>query len=126
MDNPFQLGLAIGQSEYESGVPIRVFMTVTNTGNTAKTLEFRSSQRFDLLVYKADKEIWRLSSGMMYTLMITHQTLVPGASLRLEGVWNQTDIQGQQVESGVYQMKGILTIYVADKLETDLINIKIN
>ena len=63
---------------------------------------------------------------MMYAMMLTNQTLEPGTSLKLEGVWRQTDNRGQQVESGVYQMKGILTISGANKPETDLINIKIN
>lgn len=125
MDNPLQLTLTVEQSEYKSGIPIKAVMTVMNSSDTAKTIEFRSGKRFDLIVYKDGTEIWRLSSGMMYTMMISHQTIEPGAILKFEGVWRQTDIRGQQVEPGTYQMKGILAVSDAVKPETSLANITI-
>ncbi|MHB1457571.1 MAG: BsuPI-related putative proteinase inhibitor [Armatimonadota bacterium] len=125
MDNPLQLGLAVSQQEYTFGVPIKAVMTVTNVSDTARVLNFRSGKRFDLVVYKDAKEIWLLSSEMMYTMMMTRQTLEPDATLKMEGIWRQTDISGQQVEPGVYQMKGILTASDEEKPETSLINITI-
>lgn len=125
MDKPLQLELEVAQSEYKSGIPIKAIVILKNNSTEPKSLEFRSGKKFDLIVYKSGSEIWRLSSGMMYTMMISHQKLEPGETLKFEGVWHQTDNSGVQVEPGVYQMKGILASSDEAKPETSLVNITI-
>ena len=58
-------------------VPIR--LSVTNTGSATQTLTFASGQKYDFLVTdKAGTEVWRWSTGRMFTQEIQNIQLKSG------------------------------------------------
>lgn len=125
MTNGLQLELSLNRTDFELGKPIRVAMCVTNTSDDVKTLRFGSAQKLELIVIKSGKEIWRLSNGMMFPMVIQVEELGPGETLALPGTWRQVNNAGNQVEPGEYQIKGILMISAEKKPETEPITIYI-
>lgn len=123
MNNGLQLILSLNRTEYELGKPIRAAMCVTNTTDEQKALQFSSAQKLELIVTRYGNEIWRLSNGMMFPMMIQCLQLGPGETIMLPGTWRQTDNAGNQVEPGEYQIKGILKITGDCKPETEPVTI---
>jgi hypothetical protein len=62
-------------STAKSGESVRLTIRLVNNGGTATTLTFPSSQKFDIWVTKNGADVWRASTGQMYTQEITHQEI---------------------------------------------------
>ena len=76
---------------------------VTNVGQEAVTLRFRTGQRFDVIVTEADtgKTVWRWSAGRLFTQAITHITLTPDETLSDTLTWSDPP-------TGTYEATGVL------------------
>ena len=83
-------------------------LTVTNKGNKPLELIFSSSQRYDFVVEKEGKEIWRWSKDKLFAMMLGELTLQPDQSLVYQEIWAQEDNAGNLVPPGRCEIIGIL------------------
>ncbi|MEF8780491.1 MAG: BsuPI-related putative proteinase inhibitor [Haloferacaceae archaeon] len=87
-------------------------LTVTNEGNEAVELSFRSGQRVDFVVETADggprgrgaerAEVWRYSDGRAFVQSLGRETLDPGESASYDAVWPEPP-------AGEYEVRGVST-----------------
>lgn len=111
-----QLALDTRNEAYNPGQGVPVTLTVRNTGTVARTLNFRSSRRYDFVVTQAGKEIWRWSAGKMFAQMLGTLKVEPGETLKYTETWNQVDDRGRRVPPGEYKVTATLTAEGSDKL----------
>jgi hypothetical protein len=92
------------------GEPVRVALSVTNRGTVPLTLYLKGRPiAFDIVVRRGGGEIvWRRLHGATIAMVLRVETLPPGDSLRLEGVWPQRNQSGGPVEPGDYTVTGEL------------------
>lgn len=64
---------------------------VHNEGDTPETLEFRSGQSAEFVVYEDRTEAYRWSDGRMFTQAIRTETIEPGDSVIYSGEWPEPD-----------------------------------
>ena len=60
--------LQTNEKTIKAGQTVAFVYTVTNTGKTAQTLSFGSTQRFDIVVTHNDKTVWQMSREQMYLM----------------------------------------------------------
>ena len=106
-------------------------LTVTNDGGEPVELSFRSGQRFDFVVERADdtdgndadgndadgndtdgndtdgndtdgQEVWRYSDGRLFTQALGRETLDPGESRSYGAIW-------EGPPAGEYEVRGVVT-----------------
>lgn len=92
-------------------------LTVTNEGNEAVELSFRSGQRVDFVVEATDggtdesraqnAEVWRYSDDRAFVQSLERETLDPGESVSYGAVWPEPP-------AGEYEVRGVLTAENAD------------
>lgn len=70
---------------------VRFQFEVTNDGATPAELQFRSSQRFDVVVTADGTERWRFADGMMFAQVLGNETLDPGETATYECTWDDPD-----------------------------------
>lgn len=102
-----RLTLSADRAEYDAGESAVLTLMVANTGSTPITLQFTSGYQFDFVAAQA-KDVWRYSSGRIYTQALTSITVAPGASVTRSGTWDFTDDAGTPVPSGAYDLRGVV------------------
>jgi len=107
--NGLDVTLQTEKAVYKSGQTIVMRLTVTNKGDKPLELTFFSSQRYDFVVEKEEKEIWRWSKDKVFAMMLGELTLQPDQSLVYQESWTQEDNTGRLVPPGKYEIIGILT-----------------
>jgi hypothetical protein len=107
--NGLEVTLQTEKAVYKSGQTIVMSLTVTNKGDKPLELIFSSSQRYDFVVEKEGKEIWRWSKDKFFAMVLGEFTLQPDQSLVYEDTWAQEDNAGKLVPPGKYEIIGILT-----------------
>lgn len=104
--------LQIEKRIYPLGTPIVINLMVTSKKmDEPVELTFSSAQRYDFVVTKGDKEIWRWSKDKLFAMMMDQITLKPGESLRYTQTWNQREQQGEHTPPGRYEIVGVLKTY---------------
>jgi len=106
--NDLELVLKASKASYKPGESITLELIVTNKGNEAFKETFRSAQLYDFVVEKDEKEIWRWSHDRMFAMMLTEFALEPQESVTYKETWDQKGDDGNFVESGKYNLVGIL------------------
>lgn len=99
----------VNKVSYARGEPVRMSLTKTNVATSPVTITYRSSQRFDFIVTRDTREIWRWSAGKFFTFAIERVTLPPGENLVFLQTWNQTTNEGVPVGPGVYTITAVNT-----------------
>ncbi|MGE5594202.1 MAG: LysM peptidoglycan-binding domain-containing protein [Betaproteobacteria bacterium] len=99
----------VNKLTYAQGEPVRMSLTKTNLTTGPVAITYRSSQRFDFIVTRDTREIWRWSSGKFFTFAIERVTLPPGQNLVFRHTWNQTTNEGVPVGPGVYTITAVNT-----------------
>ncbi|MGE5587839.1 MAG: LysM peptidoglycan-binding domain-containing protein [Clostridia bacterium] len=94
---------------FARGEPVRLSLSKTNVTTSPVTITYRSSQRFDFIVTRDTREIWRWSAGRFFTFAIERVSLPPGENLIFLQVWNQTTNEGVPVTPGVYTVTAVNT-----------------
>ena len=110
MQGDLQFTLEAAQQVYKTGEPVRMSLTVENTGSQPETLRFSSGQQYDFTVTQAGSEIWRWSADRFFIQALTQFTLAPGAKRTFAESWAQKDNDGRQVKPGEYQVQSVLTL----------------
>lgn len=99
----------VNKLTYAQGEPVRMSLTKTNITTGPVAITYRSSQRFDFIVTRDTREIWRWSAGKFFTFAIERVTLPPGENLVFRYTWDQTTNEGVPVGPGVYTITAINT-----------------
>lgn len=77
------------------GDAVRFVLQVTNTTGSPIELRYPSGQSYDFAVLRDGREVWRWSSGMMFTQALRAETLAPGATLTFEERWTPGTVSGE-------------------------------
>jgi hypothetical protein len=87
---------------YTEAEKVNFVLQVTNTETGPLELEYSTGQSFDFVVTdEGGREVWKWSSGQMFTQAERDETLAAGASLRYEGEWNpDPELRGSFVAVG--------------------------
>ena len=86
------LGVAV------DGDAVKFDLTVTNPGQRKVELTFPSGQTYDVVVYDAaGGEVWRWSTGQMFTQSLRNKPLDSHESLSYSATWKHPAIHGSLV-----------------------------
>jgi len=89
--------------QYAVGEPVRMTLKVLNGGVPPVRLNFTSAQRYDFIVYKDDREVWRWSQDKMLAQAIGSLTLNPGERKVYTASWIAAGSPGS------YRLAGVIT-----------------
>jgi hypothetical protein len=105
-----QVALRSDRAQYKPSEPVRLTFTVRNDGSAPATFEFRSGQRFDLVVLDPQgQQVWQWSAGQFFVQVLGSVTLPPGQSWSFEATWDQRDARSAPVAPARYRIEGWLT-----------------
>lgn len=87
-DEGMELLLAVDQMTYAPGSEMQIFLQLSNRSDQARTLSFRTGQRYDLVILDAaGGEVWRWSDDRSFIQALAEETLEAGQ----EGpAWEET------------------------------------
>ncbi len=96
--------LSMPKARWSASEEILVEATLKNTGDESISLQYPSSQRFDLAIVGAgDQEVFRWSKGQVFRQVLGEVTLKPGESISENLMWVITDNDGTSTRySGTY------------------------
>jgi hypothetical protein len=93
---PITLASALGVTV--DGENVQFELKVTNPGQRKVELTFPSGQTYDVVVYDAaGGEVWRWSTGQMFTQALRNKPLDAHESLSLDATWKHPAIHGSLV-----------------------------
>ncbi|WP_191562339.1 BsuPI-related putative proteinase inhibitor [Metabacillus idriensis] len=93
----------------ESGENVQFEMTLKNNTEEEKNFEFRSGQKYDIIVLdKNGAEVYKYSKGRMFTQAIQYLNLLPGKSQTWQETWDLKS-NGKKVDPGEYDVTVVLT-----------------
>jgi hypothetical protein len=93
---PITLASALGVAV--DGDNVQFALTVTNPGQRKVELTFPSGQTYDVVVYDAaGGEVWRWSTGQMFTQSLRNKPLDAHESLTYNATWKHPAIHGSLV-----------------------------
>jgi hypothetical protein len=95
-----------GEIRVEPGETLRLHYTVENTGETATELTFADGGRADCAVFDGDAELWRWSSGRLFTQAVEHDRIEPGGSREFTFEWEPTG-PGEYVARGELRAEAV-------------------
>jgi len=96
------LCLTTDKTIYAPGETIRMSLVVANHTPDEVILRFRTAQRFDFLIEREGKKIWRWSKGGMFAQVLGEEKLSPGAARTFSVKFEE------KLESGLYRITGIV------------------
>jgi hypothetical protein len=106
----FSFTLSAQRFSYATGEVVPFEMVLRNVSTRPQTLTFRSGQDFEIVVRNQEgQEIWRWSTGRIFTQQIREITFAPGEERRFGAVWDQVTDAGTPADPGLYQATATLT-----------------
>lgn len=108
--NALLFSIETDKDEYSSGEDVTIRLRVENDGNKPVSLTFPTSQRYDIIITKDGKEVWRWAYEKVFAMAITVLKMDPGEVLSFEERWRQTDNEGNDAGPGDYNIKGLLKV----------------
>ena len=88
---------------------MRFTFSVINNGQAPVTLQFSSSQKYDIEVRRGGQPVWHWAADRMFTQALTSLTLAPGERKSFSESWKQQDDSGRPVPAGEYEAVATLT-----------------
>ncbi len=70
-----ELVLQTDKTQYKRNEPIAVSLLLLNQSELTETLRFNSSKKYDLILKRYNREVWRLSDNMNYMQALTLEVL---------------------------------------------------
>jgi len=92
------------KGEYSVEEEVRISVTVTNRGMNPVELIFMSAQRYDFIVVKDDREVWRWSNNKMFAMVLESLLLKSGEKQTYMETW-----EPKCITSGEYEVIGTVT-----------------
>jgi len=108
--NALLFSIGTDKDEYSSGEEVRIQIRVENNGDKPANLTFPTSQRYDIIITKDGKDIWRWAYEKVFTMAITVLKMKPGEVLSFEERWRQRDNEGNDAGSGYYKINGVMKV----------------
>jgi hypothetical protein len=79
--------LKADKSTYAPGEPIALTLEVANRGPHPVTLNFRTNQRYDIVIRDSQgREVWRWSAEQMFAQVLGEEILPPGTGTLTYGI----------------------------------------
>lgn len=100
------------KSIYSLGEPVIITFQATNKGDAKASINFSSSQKFDVIVKEnteSSELVWQLSSHNDYTNLKTTLIIKQDKSVTFEAQWDQKDESDELVPLGSYVIEAFLT-----------------
>ena len=87
--------------------PVAIAVVIENPSDEPVDLHLQGREIvFDVMVTGEDGHlVWQRENGVTQAILRL-ETLAPGAAIRLEEMWDQTDLSGQPVDAGLYTIHG--------------------
>ena len=101
--------LSTDHEEYELGEDVRLSLTLENTGRAPALFRFKSGQRYEFVVRKQGREIWRWSLSRAFTQAESQVSLAPGETLGFHEIWTGVDNMNSPAPPGEYTVAGWAT-----------------
>ena len=97
------LFLRASKAIYATGEPLDFTLELVNRSSRPVTLQFRSAQRYDVLIENAQgQEVWRWATGQMFAQVLGQETLSPqGGKLTYHVVASAALPRGAYTVTGV-------------------------
>jgi len=124
LSNSLELSLKTDKTVYQPKEPITLELNLTNKGDVTFKETFRSAQKYDFVVTRDDKEIWRWSHDRMFAMVLTEFALEPQKSATYRETWAQKGNDGNLVAPGKYNLIGILKTHPEKRSNSLAIKIK--
>lgn len=104
-----EIFLKTDKHSYSPKESVFIQLIITNKTNQIFKSTFSSTQRYDFVVKKERKEIWRWSEDKVFAMRLTEYTLNPQESVTYQERWiPQEDLEGRVLPQGEYEVIGIL------------------
>ncbi len=104
-----QYSLEADSTVYSPGNPVAILFRIDNLGDADLCYTVGGSPSFEIQVFKNDEFIGSsVSAPSIYNQMFWEMTIEPGESWEMSVSWNQVDSLGQDVEPGVYELRGVI------------------
>jgi hypothetical protein len=97
-----------GRITVPAGRAVTFGVVAENRGRQSARLVFPTGQSFDLVVSRDGREVWRWSAGRVFTQAVREEEVRPGERRAERITWPGTDQQGQAVEPGTYEARGLV------------------
>ena len=91
------------KEEYTVNEPVLISLKVLNCSADPIRLRFNSAQRYDFVVYRDGKEVWRWSSGRAFAMALGSLLLKPKEEKEYAEVFNTSGMA-----AGNYKLVGII------------------
>lgn len=88
--NPLNFQIFPERSSYAPGESVVLHLVLENSGTAPFSLQFPTSQIYDIQISGPDSYLWKWSKGRMFAQVITTLTLEPGEKREFTETW-QTD-----------------------------------
>lgn len=95
---------------FARGEPIELRLTVRNRLNTAATVQFNDTRTSDFVVIRQGSQalVWKWSDGKAFAQVITEVEFAAGETKTFSVTWDQFGSNGQAVDAGTYEARGVL------------------
>ncbi|MCL2336123.1 MAG: BsuPI-related putative proteinase inhibitor, partial [Firmicutes bacterium] len=103
--NGLRYNLTTDRRIYRRGDQMRISFTTCNTTARTITLNYNSSQRFDITVLDGGRTVWRWSDGRLFNRTPGIERLGPGECRLYRAVWDLRDRRGNFVGQGSYTIR---------------------
>jgi hypothetical protein len=97
-----------GRLTVPAGRAVTFGVVAENRGRESARLVFPTAQSFDLVVSRDGREVWRWSAGRVFSQAVREEEVRPGERRAESITWPGTDQQGQAVEPGTYEVRGLI------------------
>ena len=110
------VSLKADKTVVRAGESVNFTITARNAGAQAKEVTFNSGQSFDVVVRPLNapddraQEVWRWSTGRMFTMALRTVSLEAGQELTWTAPWQYTAETARRTPRGVYEAQAELAI----------------
>jgi hypothetical protein len=107
--DPVSLEVGVERKSYALLEPVVMTLKVTNMTAREIVLKFNDSQKYDFIVRKGKEVVWQWSSGRMFTMALTSETLGIMETITYEVTWDQSGVENMRPPLGAYTVQGVVT-----------------
>jgi hypothetical protein len=83
-----RLTLSSDRAAYAVGQPVKLTLTVENTGGAPLVVTTPTAQLYDFAVFRGGQEVWRWSGDRGFATQIMEWTLAPGQRREFSETWH--------------------------------------